>query len=295
MKTQLAIGTALMAALMIPSANAQVVVTPRARAAQVVRSERPWLGIGVKDVTDAETAKKLNLKETRGVEITNVDENSPASKAGIKEGDVVLEYNGQPVEGGEQLSRLVRETPIGRTVKLGVWRGGAMQSLSATIEASKGPQVFIANGNGPIALPPDINMPDIRAFKMPEFENMPGFVTTAQSPRIGVITEPLANQEQFAEFLGVKDGALVKQVTRNSPAEKAGIKAGDVIVKVDDQAVQASGDITRALRAARDKKTVTVVVVRNKKEMPITVTVEAVGPMGTPVRARALVEYGVRV
>jgi serine protease Do len=295
MKIQLAIGTALMAALAAPGMNAQVVVAPRARTAQVVRSERPWLGIGVKDVTDAETAKKLNLKEARGVEITQVDENSPASKAGIKEGEVVLEYNGQPVEGGEQLSRLVRETPIGRTVKLGVWRNGSMQSLSATIEASKGPQVFIANGNGPIALPPDIHIPDMRGFKMPEFENMPGFITTAQSPRIGVVTEPLSNQEQFAEFLGVKDGALVKQVTKGSPAEKAGIKAGDVIVKVDDQAVQASGDITRALRAAREKKTVTIIVVRNKKEMPLTVTVETAGPVGTPVRARAAVESGVRV
>src|SRR5690242_12087153 len=137
MKMQLAIGTALMAALAAPAANAQVVTTPRGRAAQIVRSDRPWLGIGVKDITDAEQAKKFNLKETRGVEITNVDENSPASKAGIKEGDVVLEYNGQRVEGGEQLSRLVRETPIGRGVSIGVWRNGGMQTLNATIEAAK--------------------------------------------------------------------------------------------------------------------------------------------------------------
>ena len=66
-----------------------------------------------------------------------VDENSPAAKAGIKEGDVVLEYNGQPVEGGEQLSRLVRETPIGRQVKVGVWRNGSMQTLTAGVEAHK--------------------------------------------------------------------------------------------------------------------------------------------------------------
>ena len=77
----------------------------------------------MKDI-DADSAKKFNLKEVRGVEITQVEENSPAAKAGIKEGDVVLEYNGQPVEGGEQLSRLVRETPIGRQVKVGVWRNG---------------------------------------------------------------------------------------------------------------------------------------------------------------------------
>ena len=285
MKIQLALGTALIAGLAAPGATAQTVVTPRARAAQIVRSERPWLGIGVKDITDGEQAKKFNLKETRGVEITNVDENSPASKAGIKAGDVVLEYNGQRVEGGEQLSRLVRETPIGRGVSIGVWRNGAMQTLNATIEAAKGPQVYIA-GSGPVAIP-EIHIPEMRGFTVPEFkfEGMPGFVTTVGSPRIGVITEPLSNQEQFAEFLGVKDGALVKSVTKGSPAEKAGIKAGDVIVKVDDQAVQASGDITRALRSARDKKTVTVIVVRSKKEMPITVTLETPAPVGNPVRA----------
>jgi serine protease Do len=293
MKIQIAIGTALMAALAAPGANAQATTAPRARAAQMVRSERPWLGIGVKDITDSETAKKLNLKETRGVEITNVDENSPASKAGIKDGDVILEYNGQRVEGGEQLSRLVRETPIGRSVSLGVWRSGSMQTLSATIEAAKGPQVFIA-GSGPVAIPPEIHIPDMRSFNIPEFSGGV-FGSTVSSPRIGVITEPLSNQEQLADFFGVKDGALVKQVTKGSPAEKAGIKAGDVITKVDDQAVQAAGDITRALRAARDKKTVTVTVVRAKKEMPITVTIESTGPVGTPVRARAFLAPGVRV
>lgn len=286
MRIQLAIGTALIAAAAVPGASAQVVTTPRARAAQIVRTDRPWLGIGVKDITEAETAKKHNLKEVRGVEITQVDENSPAAKAGIKEGDVIVEYNGQTVEGGEQLSRLVRETPIGRQVKIGISRSGSMQTLSATIEASKGPQVYIA-GSAPVAIP-EIHVPDVRAFRIPELENLPGFMGggVSSSPRLGIIGEPLANQEQFAEFLGVKEGVLVKSVTKNSAAEKAGIKAGDVITKVEETKVGASGDITRALRESRSKKTVTVTVVRNKKEMPITVTIEtAAGSVGTPVRA----------
>lgn len=287
MRIQLAIGTALIAAAVVPGASAQVVVTPRARAAQVVRANPggAYLGIGVSDI-DAEGAKRLNLKEARGVEITKVDENSPAAKAGFKEGDVVLEYNGQPVEGGEQLARLVRETPIGRQVKIGVSRSGSMQNLSATIEASKGPQVYIA-GNAPVAIP-EMHIPDVRAFRIPELENLPGFVGGGvySSPRLGIVGEPLASQEQFAEFLGVKEGVLVKSVTKNSAAEKAGIKAGDVITKVEETKVNASGDITRALRDARGKKTVTVTVVRNKKEMPVTVTIEtAAGSVGSPVRA----------
>src|SRR5690242_3687851 len=111
MRMQFAIGAALLAAGL--TASAQTTPRPMARSAQMLgAATRAWLGIGVKDV-DSETAKKLNLKDVRGVEITNVEPDSPAAKAGIKEGDVVLEYNGQPVEGGEQLSRLVRETPIG--------------------------------------------------------------------------------------------------------------------------------------------------------------------------------------
>jgi serine protease Do len=74
--------------------------------------------------------------------------------------------------------------------------------------------------------------------------------------------------------MGVKDGVLVKAVNHNSAAERAGIKAGDVIVKVDDTHVSDSSDITSALRASRSKRTFTVTLVRSRKEMPVTVTVE---------------------
>jgi serine protease Do len=125
----------------------------------------------------------------------------------------------------------------------------------------------------------------MRNFRMPDFD-MPNFSMTYNSPRLGIMGEPLGSQEQLAEFFGVKDGVLVKSVTRNSAAEKAGIKAGDVIVKIDDEKVNTSSDITRALRgSSQSKKTVTVVVVRQKKETPITVTVETPAGVGRPVRA----------
>jgi serine protease Do len=283
MRIPLAIGTAVLAAgLTVPGAIGQTVrVTPGVRSTQIItNAASPYLGIGVKDV-DSESAKRLNLKDTRGVEITQVEENSPAAKAGLKEGDVVLEFNGQPVEGGEQLSRLVRETPVGRQVKLGVWRGGSMQTLNATVEAHKG--MVMANGGGGFVMP---DMDQFRTLetlrnRMPDME-MPSFAMTFQSPMLGVMGESLNSEEQLAEFFGVKDGVLVKSVTRNSAAEKAGIKAGDVIVKVEDTKVSASRDITRALREARAKKTVTVTVMRAKKEMPITVTLETATAMGAP-------------
>ena len=99
---------------------------------------------------------------------------------------------------------------------------------------------------------------------------------------LGIIGESLGPEEQLAEFFGVKDGVLVKSVNKDSAAEKAGIKAGDVIVKVDDTKVTTSREITSALRAPRSKKTVTVTVVRAKKEMPMTVTIE------TPADLRAI-------
>jgi serine protease Do len=91
-----------------------------------------YLGIAVVEI-NPERAKALHLKEERGVEVTCLDPGSPAEKAGLQPGDVVLEYNGEHVQGGEQFVRLVRETPPGHTAKLVVWRSGATQTLTAAI------------------------------------------------------------------------------------------------------------------------------------------------------------------
>jgi serine protease Do len=224
-----------------------------------------YLGIGVADIT-TERAKALNLKEERGAEVTNVAADSPAAKAGIKEADVVLDYDGTAVHGIEQLTRLVRETPVGRQVKISVWRNGAAQTLTATIEARKG--TVISSDGFPIAIPPFPSMPQIE---------IPRFQMTWQNPVLGIEGESLRSEEQLADFFGVKEGVLVKLVRKNSAAEKAGVKAGDVVVKVDDSTVATPQEITRALRALGSKKTFTVTVVRNKKEMPLTVTMEERG------------------
>jgi serine protease Do len=279
MKFPLAISTAVLAAVVsVPGAFAQ------ARTRTIVVGNGPYLGVGVRDV-DAESVKKFNLKDVRGVEITSVDEGSPAAKAGLKDGDVVLEYNGQQIEGRAQLSRMVTETPVGHTAKLGVWRNGSMQTLTATIEEKKGPTVM--TGGGGFAMPDMRQFEELRNLRIPEID-IPSFSMTYQSPVLGIMGEPLSHEEQLADFFGVKDGVLVKSVTKNSAAEKAGIKAGDVIVKVDDTTISSTQNITKALRDARPKKSVTVVIVRQKKEMPVTVTVEMAGVMGSPVRAFAL-------
>jgi serine protease Do len=258
-------------------------------------AETPYLGIGVRDI-DPDSAKKFNLKEVRGTEVTSVTADSPAAKAGVSIGDVILQFNGQNIEGGEQLSRMVRETPVGRQVHLGVWRNGALQTLAATVEASKGPQVFAFSNNGPWqTINPDEMrqmQEQLRGFNMPDMSGMPGMGMgmPSNAPMLGIVGEALAQERQLAEFFGVESGVLVRSVNRGSAAEKAGIKAGDVVLKVDDSHVGTSRDITMALRHARGKKTVGVVVMRNHKEMNITVTIEnsATGDIGSPVRALLL-------
>jgi serine protease Do len=274
------------AGVIAPAASAQA--APRARkAVTLAGAPTSYLGIGVADI-DAERAKALNLKEERGAEITHVYEDSPAAKAGIKERDVVLELGGQAVEGMEHLKRLVLETPVGRQVKIVVWRSGAAQTLTATIGSQKNVMAIAPNapGTGSWTMPEMPGMPGMPGFQgwtIPQMD-IPKFAMTWQNPRLGIIGEPLGQQDQLAEFFGVKDGVLVKSVVRSSPAEKAGIKAGDVIVKVDDSKIATAEDITRALRSVQNSKTTCVVtVVRGKKETPITVTLEA--RTGGPVRA----------
>jgi serine protease Do len=261
------------AGAMAPAASAQA-EPPRPRIA-ITPSDAPtsFLGIGVADI-DAERAKALNLKDERGAEITQVHAGSPAAKAGIKEHDVVLEFGGQAIQGMQHLKRLVAETPVGRQVKIVVWRNGAEQTLTAVIGSQRDAMAMGPNAPGLWAMP---EMPGSQARTVPEMD-IPEMAMTWRNPMLGILGEPLGKQEQFAEFFGVKAGVLVKSVLKRSPAEKAGIKAGDVIVKVDDTRIATAEDITRALRSVGNGKTTCMVtVVRDKKETPITVSLAGRG------------------
>ena len=116
----------------------------------------------------------------------------------------------------------------------------------------------------------------MHAGDMPNIE-VPRFQMWSQNPMLGIEGESLGQQEQLAEFFGVQAGVLGRNVKKGSAAEKAGLRAGDVITKVDDSKVTSTAEITRVLRGAKSKKSVNITVVRNKKEMPLTVTVETAG------------------
>src|SRR5438477_2052669 len=150
-----------------------------AAGAYVVQRDGSYLGIGVVDIT-SERAKALNLKEEGGVEVTSIVDGGPAAKAAIKEGDVVLDYNGQAVQGIQQFQRLVRETPAGRQVKVTVWRNGAPQTLTATVGERKGTVITNDDGSWNFSMPPVPPMPP-----MPNIE-IPRFNTIYRSPMLGI-------------------------------------------------------------------------------------------------------------
>ncbi len=257
---------------------------PRTTGVYITRGSATYLGIGVADV-NAERAKELKLPEERGVEVKSVTPDGPAAKAGIKEGDVVLEYNGQRVEGRESLLRMVRETPAGRQAKLLIWRNGAAQTITATL--GKRPHGVIAGRDGREW---SFEMPEMPEIVIPRIPDLPRSTLSWRSGVLGVESESL--NSQLAEYFGVKEGVLVRSVVRGSAAEKAGIKAGDVIVKLDGTAVTSPREISSVLRSLRGvKRNVLVVIVRERKEMTLNVTVEdPSSDAPRPVRAVAFQE-----
>ncbi|MES1260662.1 MAG: PDZ domain-containing protein [Acidobacteriota bacterium] len=225
---------------------------------RIVSSKRGWLGVGLGDLT-AERVRALKLKDDSGVEVTHIEENSPAAKAGLKEHDVILEVNNQAVEDGEQFARTIADSAPGSKVGLTVWRSGTKQNLSATLESR--PQMLVFNGpdggDWTIPMPP---MPPPPGWEAMTF-------MTGQAPRVGFEGETLT--PQLADFFGVKEGVLVRTVSEKTAASKAGLKAGDVITRVSGTPVSSTREILGIIRAIH--RNVTFTVMRNHKEITLNV------------------------
>jgi serine protease Do len=234
-----------------------------------------WLGIETHEVT-ADKAKELKLPAERGVVLGKIIPDSPAAKAGLKENDVVTELNGQRVEGAAQFRRMVREIPAGRTIQLTVWRDGHSQTLSATLGKSE------ERRQGMKMLAPT---PGTFAFRMPDMPSIPdipsmewnGGMLFGGSPRLGIDAEDLSGQ--LGAFFGAPDGEgiLVREVNSGSAAEKAGVKAGDVITSLDGDRIHSVGELREKLSAKRDEKekTVKLGVLRNKSALTLNVELPA--------------------
>ena len=242
-----------------------------------------YLGIVFHDVSD-DRMSTLKLKESHGVEILHVDHDGPASQAGLREHDVILQMNGQTIEGEEQLRRILHETPVGRGVVLVLSRDGqqitvATQMADRTtverdawkqhIQADSAPPAAPMRGNGflggasidaaPITAPPDAHT-----------HTFLGTVILGSS-YTGVALEMIG--PQLAQFFGSQggNGLLVRSVEPNSPAATAGLRAGDVVVRANAVIISGTGDWSRLVHENRGRP-LSVVVVRDKQEQTFVLT-----------------------
>jgi serine protease Do len=225
-----------------------------------------YLGVDTRDVTpDRLTA--LQLKEEQGVEVTMVDQDAPAGKSGLKEHDVILSVNGTSIESVEQLRRMIHEIPAGRQVTLGISRKGQEMTLKAQL-ASRRKSFALASGQKEFKFEMPV-IPEIAT--MPDIDVPVSIVVVHSSTRSGLMIENLT--PQLGDFFGVKNGqgVLVRSVEKGSRAEKAGFRAGDVVVRVNGETVNDAGDFTHAVRSRKDSKA-TIGIVREKKEQTITLT-----------------------
>lgn len=231
-----------------------------------------YVGVGVMDIND-ETAREIGLVEAHGIEISSVAADSPAERAGLREGDFVVTYRGERVHGYQHFARLVRETPVGRTVELGVVRDGerttlaveigAREALGAakeTIEAVKQQLESVKDKLGSARLRLEADGPPWRSEFTWDFD-VPQVHMIAKNRRLGTELESLDGQ--LAEFFGVERGVLVRHVQSGSTAEMADLRAGDVIVSVDGEPVNRPAEVGK-LAAASEDRLVDVEIIRDR-------------------------------
>ena len=240
-----------------------------------------FLGVTTEEVTKENMNRYGLQREPRGVVVTRVAEGSPAERAGLKKDDVILRFDDELVTSNRKLRRLVSEAAPEQSVKLTISRAGVEQAVTVALGKREGSSSFrlFNKANFPrlAELSRDVERSSRRAeesLKLLEKDRgrgafMMGFGTRR---RIGVTTVPLT--EQLADHFGVKEkrGVLITSVVANSPAAKAGLRAGDVITEVNNDKVAASGDLARAL--SKGESEMTLSIVRDKAERTIKLTPE---------------------
>ena len=240
------------------------------------------LGVSIQDLDAKQQAT------ASGALVQEVREGSPGAKAGMKKGDIITDFDGEHVRSARHLSRLVAETPEGRTVKTAVLREGKRVDLSVTPESGvhagrrierefefkvPSPDMFAGRPGDDEMMGPG---PGSRKFffDVRPPKGGPGdFMWFAPGrARLGVGIEELT--PQLAEYFGTKDGVLVTSVEPDTPAAKAGLKAGDVITSVNGKAVSDGGELIEAVQSADDGAEVTLGYVRDKKAATAKATLE---------------------
>lgn len=253
---------------------------PQIGFAETLFDDGNYLGVSVEELT-RENAKTYGLSgEPRGVGVTQVLKGSPAERAGLRARDVIVRFDGEAVTSVRKLTRLITESSPEHTARITVLRGGSEQELSVTLARRE-------------LLAPAVSGDMIGKFDLDEMKRLgedwklkadewgkgfeafggdgPGVFALAPSRRIGVTTTTLG--KQLADYFGVSHGVLVNSVEQGSPADKAGLKAGDVVTEVEGKQVDDASDIVHAL-GAKEEGEVTLTFVRDKQRRTVRVTPE---------------------
>jgi serine protease Do len=234
------------------------------------------LGLTLRDL-DATAIKERKLPSAEGVLVETVQVGGPAEKGGIRAGDLISDFDGEHVRSVRQLRRLLGETPDGMAVKVGVIRDGRRMELSVTPGPS-GPDLDDSfaellrrglddnrRGQGPIPLEPQIPR-ERRLFN--DWSSGAG--------RLGLVTQEMT--PQLADYFGAKEGVLVSSVAEDSPAARAGLRAGDVVTAVGGSTVKTAADLSRAIRAIPDGQEVAIAVVRSRQPLALKVKLAGTTP-----------------
>ncbi len=234
-----------------------------------------FLGVEMEEVTK-DNYTRFGLGEVRGVAIDRVMENSPAANAGIQKGDIILRFDGETVSSSRKLQRLVSEVAPDHKASVTVLRGGVETEIQVTIGRRESPAMLGMSqsdgDDGPRSF--EFRVPRIEGLQIPERGSERRIVLRGGERRaIGVGVTALT--KQLGDHFGVSGGKglLVNEVRENSPAAKAGLRAGDIITEADGKAVAENNDLIQAVNAKKEGE-VELTVLRNKKRLSLKVTPE---------------------
>ena len=238
--------------------------------------ERSYLGVQTVEISK-ENFAKFGLSQVRGVGIEKVVENSPAANAGLQNGDVIIRFEGEEIKSVSKLTRLIAEVAPEQSVKVTVLRGGGEREFDVTLGRHEFPQMPMSNfrfENMPLPAVP--RMPQMQTVPLPPLgrEGDVFIWRGAASRQIGVGVTALT--KQLADHFGVSEGKglLINNVRENSPADKAGLKAGDIIVEIEGKEVKGQIDLIRALGEKKEGD-VNLTIIRERNRQTVRVTPEA--------------------
>lgn len=250
---------------------------------QIFTDGDSYLGVQTQEVTK-ENFSKFGLKDVRGVAVEKVADDSPAKQAGLQDGDVIVKFNGEEVTGFRKLSRLISETSPDHQARLTILRGGSERDITVTM--GKRPTPTFEMGNFEMTVPKVLERvqtaPGFRIEGFPEGGvgdvftwngDKEGTFVFGSTRQIGVGVSSLT--KQLGDYFGVADGKgiLINNVNENSPAAKAGLKAGDVIIEIEGKPVANTMDLIRGISEKKEGE-VSLTILRNKNRQTVKVTPE---------------------